>query len=104
MTTKVYIEESGNRIVVSADASLSDFPGCTYEEGSDSTEGVATHHRNTRDNLLVTLVDPVASNQIRWGGLTDEKRSEWIAYRQALLDVPQQEAFPSLVAWPIPPA
>lgn len=30
-------------------------------------------------------------------------RADWLAYRQALRDVPQQAAFPSEIAWPTKP-
>jgi hypothetical protein len=56
--------------------------------------------RATR-NLLLTLVDKV--NPIRYATLTDEQRTELIAYRQALLDVPTQSGFPNNVIWPTNP-
>ncbi len=31
---------------------------------------------------------------MRWADMTEEKRMEWIAYRRALLDIPQQKGFP----------
>lgn len=31
---------------------------------------------------------------MRWLSLTEEQKNEWINYRQALLDIPQQEGFP----------
>lgn len=34
---------------------------------------------------------------------TNEQRSVWVAYRQALRDVPQQEGFPSNIEWPEKP-
>lgn len=32
-----------------------------------------------------------------------ERRSDWMAYRQALRDVPEQDGFPREVTWPSPP-
>lgn len=59
--------------------------------------------RITRNMLLETDVDPVVTNPLRWNDLTAEKQQEWIDYRQALLDVPQQATFPNEVTWPIKP-
>ena len=36
-------------------------------------------------------------------GLASALTGEWAEYRQALLDVPQQEGFPFDVTWPVPP-
>ena len=63
----------------------------------------ATAVRSTRDNTLADEVDPIVSNPLRWGGMTAEKQAAWTAYRQALLDVPQQSGFPHNVAWPMKP-
>ncbi len=39
-----------------------------------------------------------------WASLPDVPASEaWLAYRQALRDVPQQSGFPDDVDWPTPP-
>ena len=60
--------------------------------------------RETRDNILTGTIDPLVSNPLRWGELTAEKQAEWIAYRRALLDVPQQTGFPNQVVWPTKPS
>ena len=57
--------------------------------------------RTERNILLSTTVDTM--NSIRWETLTDIQKQQWIEYRQALLDVPQQEGFPNNVTWPIKP-
>jgi hypothetical protein len=59
--------------------------------------------RSTRDNTLADEVDPIVSNPLRWNGMTAEQQAAWTAYRQALLDVPQQSGFPHNVAWPTKP-
>jgi hypothetical protein len=58
-------------------------------------------YRQQRNNLL-DAVDRV--NPIRYAGLTTEQQSELAAYRQALLDVPQQMGFPTETSWPAKPA
>lgn len=57
--------------------------------------------RATRDSLLVKHVDRF--NAIRFESLNGAKQKAWIEYRQALLNVPQQEGFPFDISWPTPP-
>lgn len=59
--------------------------------------------RLDRNQLLVDM-DEVVKHPIRWSSMTDEKRSEWTSYRQALLDIPQQAGFPDSVVWPNKPS
>jgi hypothetical protein len=73
---------------------LADPPAPTAEE-------LAREARVRRDILLKETVDSV--NPMRWEALTDEQKDAWRAYRQALLDVPQQEEFPNNVTWPTKP-
>ena len=45
---------------------------------------------------------------MRWNSMTEEQKQEWANYRQALLDIPQQEGFPwdgdpNKVPWPVKP-
>lgn len=56
--------------------------------------------RDHRDNLLLA-VDRV--NPVRYSTLTTEQQAELVAYRQQLLDVPQQAGFPAEVTWPVKP-
>ena len=60
---------------------------------------LASQVRSERD-LLLSVVDVVVSNPLRWASLAAGKQTEWTAYRQALLDVPQQSGFPGSVSWP----
>lgn len=60
--------------------------------------------RQERNRLLVSLVDPLVMNALRWGDLTEEQRQEVASYRRALLDITDQEGFPLDVTWPVPPA
>jgi hypothetical protein len=71
------------------------------QEVFDAAE--ATNVRATRDSILANEVEPIVSNPLRWGGMTAEKQAAWAAYRQALLDIPQQSGFPHNVAWPTKP-
>lgn len=67
-----------------------------------STEQLATAARAKRDGLLSETVDKV--NAIRWSAMTDTQKSAWTAYRQELLDIPEQAGFPVSILWPEVPA
>ena len=58
--------------------------------------------RAQRDSLLLE-VDAIAGNALRWAALDADTQAAWAAYRQALLDVPQQAGFPNDVTWPEKP-
>tara|TARA_B100000497_G_scaffold122157_1_gene152877 strand:+ start:448 stop:867 length:420 start_codon:yes stop_codon:yes gene_type:complete len=59
--------------------------------------------RAQRDQKLVEEVDPIVTNPLRWGELTDAKQAEWTQYRTDLLNLPAQEGFPNTVTWPTKP-
>lgn len=59
--------------------------------------------RGGRDYKLVTEVDPLVSNHLRWNDLTDAQRAAWTQYRTDLLNIPQQAGFPHDVTWPVKP-
>lgn len=51
--------------------------------------------RSWRDQELVDFVDYYQARPLLWADLSDEQRAQIGAYRQALLDYPQQSGFPS---------
>ena len=59
--------------------------------------------RADRDRRLVTEVDPIVSNALRWADLTAAKQAEWTQYRTDLLNVPDQAGFPHDITWPTKP-
>jgi hypothetical protein len=63
----------------------------------------AAEARMERDALLRSVVDPLVTNPLRWADLDDELQQQWTAYRRALLDLPQQEGFPTEIDWPVAP-
>jgi hypothetical protein len=63
---------------------------------------LAAEVRADRDERL-NEVDAVAGNALRWAALDADTQTEWAAYRQALLDVPQQDGFPNGISWPTKP-
>lgn len=58
--------------------------------------------RQYRDQLLQDTIDRI--NPVWYNSLTTEQQSDLAAYRQQLLDVPQQASFPTQVEWPAKPA
>ena len=68
----------------------------------DKDPPTAEELRSKRDNLLM-LMDDIICNPLRWASLSVSKQKEYSDYRQSLLDVPQQDGFPTTVNWPIAP-
>jgi hypothetical protein len=58
--------------------------------------------RQARDLTLNQTVDRV--NPVWYASLTDSQRAELASYRQALLDVTQQQGFPDSINWPEKPS
>ncbi len=65
-------------------------------------ETIKSAIRLIRDQLLETEVDPVPSRFIEWEAKSDEEKTAWKNYRQALLDITDQEDYPD-VTWPTKP-
>lgn len=63
----------------------------------------ATSVRRQRDSLLVSTVDPIVTNPLRWAELSADQQQAYVDYRAALLNVPQQDGFPFDVVWPTKP-
>lgn len=59
--------------------------------------------RDRRNILLVSNVDSVICNPLRWKSLTEKQKKEYEIYRQALLDITDQKDFPYNVVWPEEP-
>lgn len=59
--------------------------------------------RMFRNELLVSEVDPIVTNPLRWAELSTEQQQDWADYRIALLNVPQQVGFPNAITWPTKP-
>ena len=70
---------------------------------ADLDAEAAASVRSQRDFILLTEVDPLVSNNLRWADLTSDKQTEWSQYRKNLLNVPQQSGFPNSITWPTEP-
>lgn len=64
-------------------------------------EEKAKRVRYKRNNLLRRYVDTLSPP--RWEAMTQSKKDSWTIYRQALLDITDQEGFPFNVVWPTKP-
>ena len=63
----------------------------------------AVNIRRQRDSLLSMQVDPFVCNPLRWDSLTALEQTEVTAYRNDLLNITEQETFPTSVEWPSVP-
>jgi len=81
----------------------SNFTAYVAPTQAELDEATAAQVRGERDNILVTVVDPLVSNPLRWADLTTAKQTEWSQYRTDLLGVAQQAGFPNNITWPTEP-
>lgn len=79
-----------------------DFAAYVPPTQAELDAAVAAQVRADRDGRL-TEVDAIAGNALRWAALDADTQAAWSAYRQALLDVPQQAGFPHDITWPTKP-
>jgi hypothetical protein len=80
-----------------------DFAAYVPPTQAELDAAAAAQVRADRDNRLVTEVDPIVSNALRWADLTAAKQAEWTQYRTDLLNVPDQAGFPHDITWPTKP-
>ena len=55
----------------------------------------------TIEQMLLTTAWAVAVDNI---SMTKEQRANWIDFREALRNIPNQEGFPTTIVWPTEPA
>jgi hypothetical protein len=67
-----------------------------------STTQLSESARSVRNGLL-SEIDSIATNPMRWGDLSSDQQNQVAQYRNALKNVPQQSGFPHSVEWPIVP-
>jgi hypothetical protein len=63
----------------------------------------AAQVREERDQRLISEVDPIVTNPLRWADLTAAEQAEWTQYRTDLLNITEQAGFPDTVTWPTKP-
>lgn len=101
------LDPSDTDTTVDNDAVMSligtDFTSYVAPTQADLDAGTALQIRSDRDYKLLTEVDPLVSNPLRWAELTSDKKTEWSQYRTDLLNLPQQSGFPNVITWPVKP-
>ena len=81
----------------------SDFEAYVAPTQAELDAELSANLRGQRDQRLAEEVDPIVTNPLRWGELTDVKQAEWTQYRTDLLNLPAQAGFPNTVTWPTKP-
>ena len=79
-----------------------DFTAYVAPTQEELDAAAAAKVRADRDTRLLEI-DAVAGNALRWAALDADTQAEWATYRQALLDIPQQDSFPHDITWPTKP-
>lgn len=94
-----FIPESGTELAPQSDGEI----GWTWNGNGWNvvSRPLDELERERRDKYLQIYVDIM--NAVRWESLTQQQKDEFAVYRQALLDVPQQQGFPENINWPTPP-
>jgi hypothetical protein len=92
-----------NDDLLAAMASAGDVAAYVPPTQAELDAAAAQAVRAERDMKLATEVDPIAGNALRWAALDADTQAAWAAYRQALLDIPEQAGFPHDVVWPTKP-
>lgn len=95
------IDPSNVYTLEEVEAYLAEHPEMLLDSAQIEADRLTREARARRDTLLKETVDSV--NPMRWEAMSDEQKDAWRAYRQALLDVPQQEGFPTNIVWPEAP-
>lgn len=75
----------------------------TPEEIKERDDDIVIQARLKRNKLLSEL-DMIICNPLRWASFSQAQQQAWADYRQALLDVPQQNGFPNIVDFPVKPS
>lgn len=107
---KYYKDANNNVFAYDADGSQDEFiqEGLTAISESEAkaiasptttVDEIAAEVRAKRDRLLFES-DWVVTRSVETG---DPVPSAWLAYRQALRDIPEQEGFPQTINWPTAP-
>lgn len=96
-----YLDDESETIKLAASTQELLQLGKASPERAAELEGVLLREQR---GVKLACVDAVVMNPLRWGTLTLAQQQTIAAYRQALLDVPQQAGFPWVVDWPVAPS
>lgn len=62
------------------------YKGAVYIDKEELQKAKESFVRAERDRFLTLYIDPVVTNPLRWGDMSDEQKAEYTAYRKYLLD------------------
>jgi len=93
------ITAAKNLVNYSAPATFQPVPETHVDPQPVSNEVLEQMARMNRNQLLFAS-DWAALSDV---GLSDAKKAEYLVYRQALRDVPEQSGFPDNITWPTEP-
>ena len=82
-----------------------DYP-VNFDKDSESwiwDEEISWAQLRHQRGLLLSELDPIVSNPLRWSEFSTEKQEEYSNYRQSLLDLPENTTDPKNPVWPTPP-
>ena len=94
---------NNNVVLLAAMAANGDVEAYVPPTQSELDTTLSAELRNQRD-MLLSGVDAIAGNALRWAALDAAAQDAWAVYRQGLLNVPQQAGFPNTVVWPVAPS
>lgn len=94
--------QDGKIVTIDGGFAIIDKPEPESEPEPEPEPSDEEQARWKRDGLLYEL-DSIVSNPLRWAEFDDTTKQALADYRQALLDVPQQEGFPEEIEWPVNP-
>jgi len=90
-------------LIESNSGTLSSLSAMGFLENLSESERVSPEVVRALRNLKLKELDNLVLNPLRYETFSSEYRGQLALYRQALLDVPQQEGFPTVVVWPVMP-
>lgn len=69
----------------------------------DIEDEASAELRARRKLVLLGVVDPFVTNPLRWQSLTEAEHAEVNSFRDALLNISEQEGWPLDITWPETP-
>jgi hypothetical protein len=84
-------------------AEFFEWQGSSWVKNQEEEKSTTAKRVRAKRDYFLRKLDKVVSNPLRWSEMTDEQKQAIAAYRQNLLNVPQQASFPLNVSWPTSP-
>lgn len=72
------------------------FNGVIYLSEEELSSAKSDKIRKIRDNYLTSYVDPIVTNPLRWGDMSEEEQTQVKNYRSYLLNITDDTSFPEV--------